>query len=152
MVIIINKKFARLAIAIILIILMLTAGGMLFKSENKTVFNNDKNNTIEAIDRGNQNSKYIAFTCNVDWGNEVLPDILDILHQEKVKITFFVTGRWAEQFPELMQQIVEAGHEIGSHGYQHLDYGSLSLDKNEDQIRKADVILSKFMKEKITLF
>jgi len=152
MVIIINKKFARLVTAIILITLIVTVGFILLKSEKSEVFNNYKDTAIKPIDRGSQNSKYIAFTCNVDWGNEVLPDILETLDKEEIKITFFITGRWAKQFPDLMQRIVDAGHEIGSHGYQHLDYGSLSLDKNEEQIRKADEVLSKYTTEKLTLF
>ena len=100
----------------------------------------------------NEDSKYIAFACNVDWGNEVLPDILKTLNDEKIKITFFVTGRWAEKFPDLMQQIVDNGHEIGSHGYQHLNYETLSLEQNTEQIRKAGEILSKHTKKEITLF
>ncbi len=152
MVIIINKKFARLVIAFILITLIITIGFVTLKRGNKEVFSNYNYTTAKPIDRGSEDSKYIAFTCNVDWGNEVLPDILETLDKEKIKITFFITGRWAKQFPDLMQQIVDAGHEIGSHGYQHLDYGSLGLDKNEEQIQKADEILSKYTMKKIALF
>ncbi|MBU5677468.1 polysaccharide deacetylase family protein [Alkaliphilus sp. MSJ-5] len=152
MVIIINKKFARLVIAFILITLIITIGFVTLRRGNTEVFSNYNYTTVKPIDRGSEDSKYIAFTCNVDWGNEVLPDILETLDKEKIKITFFITGRWAKQFPDLMQQIVDAGHEIGSHGYQHLDYGSLALDKNEEQIQKADEILSKYTMEKISLF
>ena len=78
--------------------------------------------------------------------------MLDILREEKTRITFFVTGRWAEKFPDLMQQIIDNGHEIGSHGYQHLNYETLTLEQNEEQIKAADKILSKYTKKKITLF
>lgn len=152
MVIIINKKLTKVIIAFILITLIGTIGFVILRRGNTEVFN-DYNYMVEKpIDRGGENSKYIAFTCNVDWGNEVLPDILSILDKEEIKITFFVTGRWAEKFPDLMQQIVDAGHEIGSHGYQHLDYSSLSLNKNEEEIRKADEILSKYTSERLNLF
>ena len=36
-----------------------------------------------------------------------------------LKGTFFVQGRVAETFPRLLQELVEAGHEIQSHGYSH---------------------------------
>lgn len=152
MVIIINKKIVKLVIVIILITLVGTIGFVFLRGSKLKTVSNYSNTIPRPIDRGNENSKYIAFTCNVDWGNEVLPDILETLEKEKVKITFFVTGRWAKEFPDLMQQIVDRGHEIGSHGYQHLDYETLSLDQNEEQIRKADEILSKYSNEKITLF
>lgn len=152
MVIIINKKFARILSAVIIGILIITISLFLFNNREREVFNNLHTNELKAIDRGNINSKYISFACNVDWGNEVIPDILDILDKENIKITFFVTGRWASKFPDLMKEIVDAGHEIGSHGYEHLDYGSLSLDKNKEQIKKADDILKKYVDTKLTLF
>lgn len=152
MVVIINKKIA--GFVIIAIILALIVGFILLKgTKAKTVgsYDND-NNILKPIDKGNDNSRYIAFTCNVDWGNEILPDMLDVLNKEKVKITFFITGIWANEFPDLMQQIVDSGHEIGSHGYQHLNYETLTLEQNKEQIKKADEILSKYTERRITLF
>lgn len=45
--------------------------------------------------------------------------ILEILDRRNIKGTFFVQGRVAETFPKLLQQLVEGGHEIQSHGYSH---------------------------------
>lgn len=150
MIVIINKKIVKFVIIAIIVTLVV---GFVFLRRTKTkVVNNYNIATLKPIDRGNENSKYIAFACNIDWGNEVLLDMLETLNKEKVKITFFVTGRWAKEFPDLMQQIVDSGHEIGSHGYQHLNYETLTLEQNEEQIKKADEILSKHIKEKITLF
>lgn len=150
MIVIINKKIVKFVIIAIIVTLVV---GFIFLRRTKTkVVNNYNIATLKPIDRGNENSKYIAFACNIDWGNEVLLDMLETLNKEKVKITFFVTGRWAKEFPDLMQQIVDSGHEIGSHGYQHLNYETLTLEQNEEQIKKADEILSKHIKEKITLF
>lgn len=150
MIIIINKKIAK--IVVIAIILVIVGGFIFFKGTRAKVVSNYNVASLKPIDRGNEDSKYIAFACNVDWGNEVLPDMLETLDREKIKITFFVTGRWAEKFPELMQQIVDNGHEIGSHGYQHLNYEGLTLEQNEEQIKKADEIITKHTKNKITLF
>ena len=146
MVVIINKKIA--GFVIIAIILSLIVGFILLKgTKAKTVgsYDND-NNILKPIDKGNENSRYIAFTCNVDWGNEILPDMLDILNKEKVKITFFITGRWANEFPDLMQQIVDNGHEIGSHCYQHLNYETLTLEQNKEQIKKRTKYFQNILK------
>lgn len=48
-----------------------------------------------------------------------IKQILEILEQEKVKATFFCTTNFAELSPELIEQIVNEGHEIASHGCNH---------------------------------
>jgi polysaccharide deacetylase family protein (PEP-CTERM system associated) len=42
-----------------------------------------------------------------------------VLDEHRLKGTFFVQGRVAETFPRLLQELLEAGHEIQSHGYSH---------------------------------
>jgi len=79
----------------------------------------------EPIRSGN-NKDYIAFTCNVDWGNEEIPLMLEILEKNNLRITFFVTGRWAKNNPELLKEIYNKGHEIGNHGYGHRMHSKLS--------------------------
>lgn len=45
--------------------------------------------------------------------------VLDLLARAGVHATFFVTGEAADAHPELVQRIVDAGHEVASHGYRH---------------------------------
>jgi polysaccharide deacetylase family protein (PEP-CTERM system associated) len=45
--------------------------------------------------------------------------ILRILANHKAKATFFVLGCVAQQFPQMVRQLADAGHEIGCHGYSH---------------------------------
>ncbi len=45
--------------------------------------------------------------------------ILDCLAAADVRGTFFILGWVAEKFPDLVRDIHEAGHEIGSHGFWH---------------------------------
>lgn len=47
------------------------------------------------------------------------PKVLDLLKARGLKATFFVIGRNAEQYPELVKRIVVEGHEIGNHSYTH---------------------------------
>lgn len=60
-----------------------------------------------------------AFAVNVDWGEEHIPAMLDLFRDADVRVTFFVTGRWAERNPTLLRQMADAGHEIGNHGLSH---------------------------------
>lgn len=45
--------------------------------------------------------------------------LLSLLAAHNARATFFVLGRIAEAYPELIQRILAAGHEIGSHGHDH---------------------------------
>jgi peptidoglycan/xylan/chitin deacetylase (PgdA/CDA1 family) len=46
-------------------------------------------------------------------------DVLDMLDKERLRATFFVLGNAIERNPGVFQDIVDAGHEIGIHGYDH---------------------------------
>ncbi len=51
----------------------------------------------------------------------ITPQILDILKEKGVHATFFVLGKNAERYPELIQRIAAEGHTIANHGFSH-DY------------------------------
>lgn len=47
------------------------------------------------------------------------PRILDVLRDEGVRATFFVLGRHAERWPDLVRRMADEGHQLGNHGYWH---------------------------------
>lgn len=94
----------------------------------------------------------VALTINVDWGEDVLPSMLEVLKENDVKATFFIAGRFAEKFPDIVKDIVKEGHEIGNHGYSHPHPDQLSLEENKDEILKTHNILKEFTEEDINLF
>lgn len=76
----------------------------------------------------------VALTINVDWGNDELADMLDIFDDHDVKVTFFPTGRWANQFPELARILQDRGHEVGNHGLTHDNASQISETKLHEMI------------------
>ena len=60
---------------------------------------------------------YLTFDDGPDAQNT--PKVLEILRQNNIKATFFVTGTAAESNPELVKQIYAEGHAIGNHSYNH---------------------------------
>ncbi|RNC28068.1 MAG: Peptidoglycan-N-acetylglucosamine deacetylase [Candidatus Dichloromethanomonas elyunquensis] len=96
--------------------------------------------------------KAIAVTINVDWGEEYIPKILDILDQYQAKATFFVTGRWAAKNPELLQKMAERGHLIGNHGYYHSHPDQLSVMKNKEEIMMTEKVIEKLIFRKTTFY
>jgi peptidoglycan/xylan/chitin deacetylase (PgdA/CDA1 family) len=50
---------------------------------------------------------------------EGLPWIVDMLDKKNLKATFFIVGKLADDYPSIIEEIANKGHEIGSHGYDH---------------------------------
>jgi len=70
----------------------------------------------ETVYRGNAEGK-VALECAVSWDAAAIPTLLDLLHEHDVKMTFFVSGQWAKDNPELLRRMVQNGHEVGTMGY-----------------------------------
>ena len=97
-------------------------------------FKQQKVPTINPIYLGNTLDKALALMINVDWGEDIIPKMLTILEEKDVKATFFITGRFANRFPQLVQNIAAKGHEIGNHGYSHPHADKISLEMNQKEI------------------
>ena len=69
------------------------------------------------------------------------PALLEVLAEEEVYATFFLTGLEVARHPNTARQIAEAGHQIANHSFGHYDYRSLSYaDKYLDLQRSQDII------------
>ena len=106
----------------------------------------------EPIYQGADDKNLVAITVNVDWGEDVLPEMLSVLKEKDVKATFFITGRFAEKFPDLVKTIAADGHEIGSHGYSHPHHDQISTEDNLKDILKGESILQSLTGKKPLLF
>ncbi len=62
--------------------------------------------------------------------------VLETLRAECVKATYFLIGRNARKFPELVRKIAEDGHTIGTHSQNHpLNFQALGLDQGRREIQ-----------------
>lgn len=71
------------------------------------------------ITRVASHERAVALTFDDGPNPNATPVILDALAARNVKATFFVLGRHAEQWPELVKRVADEGHAIGNHGYFH---------------------------------
>jgi len=52
---------------------------------------------------------------------EVTPEVLDLLRKEGIKATFFCVGENVLKYPEVYHQIIDEGHAVGNHTYNHFN-------------------------------
>lgn len=64
-------------------------------------------------------TKKIALTFDDGPYEKSTEKILDILKEKSVNATFFVLGKYAQKFPEIIRRIFEEKHLIGNHGFSH---------------------------------
>jgi len=67
--------------------------------------------------------------------------ILKELAKYDAKATFFCLGKNAEQYPDLYEKIVAAGHKIGNHTYSHQKGWGMSLERYIEDVDFANQIL-----------
>ena len=68
---------------------------------------------------------------------------VDILRRHDVHATFFVVGEKVEECPELLRQLVDAGHEIGNHTYSHPRLGQIKDVDALAEIRAGALAIGK---------
>ena len=72
---------------------------------------------------------------------ESTPFILKTLAEFNIKATFFMVGDNVRKYPDLYQQVVEAGHRIGNHTYHHIGGFRHSIKHYCDDADQANELL-----------
>ena len=65
------------------------------------------------------------------------PELLAILERHRVKATFFMLGRSAEENPDIVKSVAEKGHEIGNHSWDHASFTGIGGATRRNQIRSC---------------
>jgi len=126
-----KKKIFAILVLLFVLLLVLTIAMRLV---SRTV------PTINPIYIGNTDEKAVSLMVNVDWGDDILPAMLGVFKEKNVKATYFISGRFASKFPELVRQIYGDGHEIGNHGYSHPHADRLSVEANQKEIVSTEEV------------
>ena len=78
---------------------------------------------------------------------EATPFVLESLARYGIKATFFVVGDNVRKHPDVFRQVVEAGHRIGNHTYNHIG-GFRWLSRNYlRNTKKAQELIEKMQEE-----
>ena len=98
-------------------------------SENKSLI--DKYNGI-AMGNSESNKVYLTFDLGYEAG--YTEKILDVLKENDVKATFFITAHYLNTAPDLVKRMIEEGHIVGNHTVNHKSLPDLSDDEIKNEI------------------
>ncbi|MFP3868227.1 MAG: polysaccharide deacetylase family protein [Desulfobacteraceae bacterium] len=92
---------------------------------------------------GNESRPVVALTFDDGPSARFTPQILALLAQHRVRATFFLLGRHAQRYPQLVQALAAAGHEIGNHTYSHPHLDQINQDTLAQELEKTAAVLAR---------
>ena len=141
-----KRKLKALAIATILILAFI-----LGVSKTVTVSNTVGGKELPIYSVETEERK-VALSFDAAWGNEDTQQILDTLEKYNVKVTFFMTGGWVEKFPEDVEKICAAGHDLGNHSENHKNMSQLSDEECKSELMKVHEKVKSLTNVEMNLF
>ncbi len=96
--------------------------------------------------------KYVALTFDDGPHSEYTEQILDILKKHNAKATFFVIGKNAKKYPELVKRESLEGHEIGNHTFTHPSMKKITDKQLQEEIEMAQNTIYDITGEKPVIF
>jgi peptidoglycan/xylan/chitin deacetylase (PgdA/CDA1 family) len=79
----------------------------------------------------------IALTFDDGPNPAATPRILDVLEKYQAQATFFVIGRWARAFPNIVASIAARGHTLGNHSDTHQNLAWMSRTRIAAELRRC---------------
>lgn len=96
------------------------------------------NPSLDNIVRGNPAFPEVAITFDADYHSNSAEEILHVLNKEGVSCTFFLTGGFIEENPNLVKKIAAAGHEVGNHTETHPHLTSYGKNRRHHTLRSVN--------------
>lgn len=87
----------------------------------------------------------IALSSALRYGPEVaIPRLVEIFRRYDIRQTVFTPGWCAETYPDAIASLIDAGHEIGHHGWIHEKPNALSPDEEARALDRALAAFARF--------
>lgn len=146
-----NKFYKKSIITNLLIFLIL---GVFFSvtvipTSIAPVYNGNNNKPYYS---GNKEKNCVSLMFNVYENKEIVMSIVDLLNEYNVKSTFFIGGCFADDNVQVLEYILNNGHEIGNHGYFHKDHSKLSYEENFNEIYNNHKVVETLCNYQMSLF
>ena len=96
-----------------------------------------------------EESKKIALTFDDGPHPYYTEQLLDGLKERNVKATFFVLGKHAEQYPELVERMNEEGHLIGNHTYSHMQLSQRNSEAFKEELIRTNELIEELTGQEV---
>lgn len=104
------------------------------------------------IERAKTSKKVVALTFDDGPHQKYTEAILDILQRNNIRATFFVIGKNAQRYPQIIAKIYKNGNVIGNHSYSHFYLTKLTAEEVVAELTKTSELVSAVIKEYPILF
>ena len=90
----------------------------------------------------NVDGPYIAMTFDDGPSGANTPKLLDLAAKKHIKLTFFLVGQCAAEFPQLVKRELAEGHEVANHSWSHPNLAKMSEEAVRSEIQKTQDAIS----------
>ena len=95
----------------------------------------------KALWRMNPDEKAVYLTFDDGPIPVVTPWVVELLGRYDIKATFFMVGDNVRKHPQEFRQVIEAGHRVGNHTFNHLKGVFTETNEYLDNVEKADALI-----------
>jgi peptidoglycan/xylan/chitin deacetylase (PgdA/CDA1 family) len=105
------------------------------------------------ISRGPSDLPRVALTFDDGPLSGTTDRVLDVLGESNVRAAFFVIGRHAQRWPELVRRIHDEGHLVGNHSFDHLHTGMFGRYRYwSAELKRADDVIEQIIGRRPAVF
>lgn len=98
-------------------------------------------NSYKGIAIGNKEKKNVYLTFDQGYEAGYTSKILDVLKENNVPATFFITGHYLNSSGDLVQRMIDEGHIVGNHTVNHYSMPDITDEKIKDEVVKLQTAL-----------
>ena len=145
---------------------------LIWASSDPSIATVDQNGLVQGIQAGN-----VTITCTSEFGKvqasvqmkvcnlvqvaltfddgpsgAYTPQLLDLLQKYDVPATFFMVGKQANYYPDIVKRIAQDGHELGYHSWDHTLFTKVSAQRIKDEYQRFQSLLTELCGRGATVF
>jgi len=98
---------------------------------------------------GAENKNQVALTFDDGPNPEYTPQILAVLDTYHVKATFFMVGEIAQQYPKVVREVADQGHEVANHTMTHPEAPKVDSQRLRQEVQETAQLLERISGKKI---
>ena len=144
------KKDLNIILDIYIVIMLLTV--TLLHSYTPDAIYTYSDSAVAVFTKGSSKEKIIALSFDDGPHPEYTNQILDLLKEYSIPGTFFVLGKHAELYPDIIKRQVAEGHEVGNHSYSHVNMKKASTKVIKEEFEKTQEIVSSISNNRPKVF